>query len=412
MVKQAPPTPPTHEPPAFDEAYGEAIHLLRGAIETTVRHAGGDPERPQVLSREFGLNKNLTWKVSRLIGSDDPIAALRFIPGAAGIRKVREAFAPRAGAEAIALLDRALERFDRMVEVHAGDRSSLELLVQGAAHDRVDPETHETARRMAFQGNSAIWGVQARAQHALRILAPNADDPDWVDVASIGTLHDFRRMRGETSWLLFTSQSYEVGPGNRLESSSLPLVEPPPGSSMPLMTRFCTDPLPDVVVSDSGKEKRFELPPGPIGNLGQMTCCYGMVDRKLGRRAMSTPSPRAELGVNLLTPVEHVQIDIMVHDRLGWDAVPSMELYSRMEGADLGAEARQGRSLPFTEPLLSLGRGAKCLSSSIVPRNVELAEDALETLELDPGDFRVWRFSMAYPPIPTTLIYVAPIPAP
>mgnify|MGYP001129106597 CR=1 FL=1 len=396
----------------FGDAYGAALQSMRSAFEAAVRDAGGDPERPQDLARTFSLNKNLTWKVSRLIGSDDPALALRFVPGAAGLRKVREALAGRVPAGTLSDLDASLKRFDRMVAVHAGDRGSLELLVQGDACDRVDPEAHEQARRQAFQGNSAIWGVQARVQHSVQILAPNADLPDQVDVCTLGGLHGFRRMRAETTWLLFSSEQYEVGDGAR----HVPRGEPLRGGEGPqalLLPDHCSEPTPKLEVSERDRSRRVELPPGPIGNLGQMTVCFGVVDRQAGDRVADRaddPRERAEVGVNLLTPCELLQLDVLLHDDLRWNLQPRIELFGRIEGrANLADREREGRRIPFGEPLIQLGRGAACTASAAVPRNVELIEQALNGFGWDASRFRAWRFTLPFPPIPATASFVIPL---
>ncbi|MEO0649710.1 MAG: hypothetical protein AAFZ65_03410 [Planctomycetota bacterium] len=403
-----------NERESFGDAYGAALQALRAALESAVRSAGGDPERPQDLARAFTLNKNLTWKVSRLIGSDDPAAALRFIPGAAGLRKVRDSLATRISEGILCELDEALLRFDEMVTRHAGDRGSLELLVQGVAHDRVDAEAHEQARRLAFQGNSAIWGVQARVQQSVQIVAPNPDQPRLVDVCTLGGLHDFRRMRPETTWLLFASEQYEVGDGATVPPRGRSLLGGNGPDSL-LLRDHCSSPTPQLQVVELDNTRRFRLPAGPIGNLGQMTVCYGMIDREAGDRVADNygdPSERAELGLNLLTPCELLQLDVLLHDDLRWDQAPRIELWGRIEGhTSLSDRERKGRSIPYGESLIELGRGAACMSSSAVPRNVELVEQAMGHLEWDASKFRAWRFTMPFPPIPATLAFVIPLAA-
>ncbi|HKX46743.1 MAG TPA: hypothetical protein VJP77_08570, partial [Planctomycetota bacterium] len=344
----------------FADEYADAIQGLRSALEELVRSAGGDPTRPQELARTFGLNKNLTWKVSRLIGTGDPVEALRFVPGSAGLRILREAIGPRGDREATLLCEAAESRFDFMLARHAGDRASLEMLVQELAGNRVLPEPIEAHRKQAFLGNSGVWGVQAAAQITLNAIAPSRDDPDRVDVVVAGGLIDFRRMRSDTRWLLFARQNFEPREGRAFPSDDQPL-EPPPGGpdAAPLLRDFCSAPVPQILRREVGDELRYELPPGPVGNTALTTAVFGGVKRSMGDRVNRGPDEKAygSVGLHLLTPVEHAQIDLLLHEDLGWTSPPELVVLGRMDGRPEFAEsARAGRLLPIAEQVVRLGR--------------------------------------------------------
>ncbi len=396
----------------FAPSYARAVQDLRGALEVALRAAGVDPARPQEVARTLGLDKTLAWKAARLVGSADAAAALRFVPGSAGLGKWQGALARRAGGDAITGLSSAVEAFEAMVRQHAGNRATLERLVQGLAHERLEPQTLEQARRSAFQGSSAIWGVQARVQLSISVLAPNDEDPDWVDVAQIGGLLDFCRMRPDVRWLLFSSQSYSLEDGRVRHRDGEPL-EPPPGGpeAAPLLADFCSDPLPEVKLVRTPKEERYELPGGPIGNSGLLSCTYAHVARRVGPRHGEDDDAWGEVGAHLLTPAEHLQADVLIHRDLGWIGPPKAQLLSRMDGqAPLGAAQREGRHLPFGERLVDLGRGLAGLSSAEVPRSMELVRHALTRLGWDPEAFRAWRLTMPFPPVPSLVVLASRLP--
>ena len=58
---------------------------LQNALRVLYAAVGADPARPQAVSRQFKLNKNLTWKVAKVIQSVDPIEAVPLIPGSEGM---------------------------------------------------------------------------------------------------------------------------------------------------------------------------------------------------------------------------------------------------------------------------------------------------------------------------------------
>ena len=409
LVPQAP-TPP--HAGAFADDFGVAVQALRQALDRLLRSLDADPSRPQDLSRRFGLNKNLTWKLSRLIASSDPAAALRFVPGNSGLKIVRETLGGMAAAERDAELATAIERFDAMVTRHAGDRSSLEMLVQGLAHERLEPETLEAARRLAFQGNSAIWGVQARVQLSATVLYPSATKPGWVDTLDIGGLLDFRRIRPEVRWQLFGRQSYDLEEGTSRPSESYPIVPPPGGpEGAPLLPSFCSTPLPHVEVEPSPDQIRYVLPGGPIGNTAQLTCMYATSTREIGPATVDADDGWSEIGTNLITPVEQLQLDVLVHEDLELPPFPEVRLLGRMDGHSPFAEhERAGRTLPFGERVVDLGRGLTGLASAQVPGCTEIVAYALEQIGWSSDKLRGWRFAMPFPPIPAIAAIALPLP--
>ena len=73
---------------------------------------------------------------------------------------------------------------ERMVSRHVGDRPTLELVrdsLPDRSHDRLI-----VSRKLAFRGNSGIWGVQARTRLNAAFVAPSHDDPEMLDAANVG----------------------------------------------------------------------------------------------------------------------------------------------------------------------------------------------------------------------------------
>ena len=135
---------------------------LQNALRALYAAVGADPARPQEVSRQFKLNKNLTWKVAKVIQSVDPIEAVPLIPGSEGMEILlcaMEASGPYASP--VSAVRSTLAAFEDMVRTHVGDRPTLELLMDGMSRGG---RTLEVSRKLAFRGNSGIWGVQARVR--------------------------------------------------------------------------------------------------------------------------------------------------------------------------------------------------------------------------------------------------------
>ena len=118
----------------FEEALDHAFQRVRGALTEMIGSVDADITRPQDISRRFKINKNLAWKLSKLITISDPHAVLTNLPGSTGMNTILDAFesngAPSTTVQSAR--DRLVE-FDEMVETHVGDRSTLQSLAQRCA---------------------------------------------------------------------------------------------------------------------------------------------------------------------------------------------------------------------------------------------------------------------------------------
>src|SRR5262249_31612333 len=151
--------------------------------------------------RLLGLDKNLTWKICRLVRDENPAGAITFMPGKAGLKILTTALS-KAGAPADLLIAirTAMEEFAHITNLHAGDREKLGIMLASATSEgqRDQAEKH---RKLSFRGNCATWGVQARVQICTNFIAPGSD-PDMVDLAWLSGLVDFWRLRRDATWAM------------------------------------------------------------------------------------------------------------------------------------------------------------------------------------------------------------------
>lgn len=120
----------TIEAPTFQDDCREALADLRGALLDLHADLGADATRPQDVSRRLGLNKNLTWKVARIVQAEDPLEAAALVPGQAGLDIFVCAF-EKAGvsASSVERARAACRGFEEMIERHAGDRAMFDAML-------------------------------------------------------------------------------------------------------------------------------------------------------------------------------------------------------------------------------------------------------------------------------------------
>lgn len=398
--------------PPFEEHLRTAMASLRGALLELMATVHADPSSPQDVSRRFGLDKSLTWKLSKIAQEDNPAAAVSHVPGSSGVRIFLSAF-EKAGApaEAITAVRRAVDEFDDVVQIHASDRKTLELMLDNMAGEG-EAQRHEAHRKLAYRGNSGMWGVRAKAQLSLSILLPNADEPDMADLAQVGGLIGFRRLRPGARWLLFRRERWTDDDPHpeRGQAQSLD-PEFPVEDGVPFIGEFCTKPVPKMNVEVAEGEEQYELPPGPVGNTAAFTCIYGQYGRKAGPAYAEQAEEYTEFGCTVITPAEQVMVDLLVHRDCEWAMDPQLVMYSRLDGGAIHGAARHSRNLmPIAEPPRDLGWVADSLATPVLPRYAKLVRYVFDRLGQSPSDFRAYRFTMTYPPIPVTVLMQSRLP--
>ena len=102
----------------------------------------------------------------------------------------------------------AMEAFDQMVDTHAGSRETLQMMLASVSPEG-QRERDEVHRKLAYEGNRAIWGVQARVHLGVHFLAPAAARAGWLDTGTISALVDFRRLRPQVPWSVAQMHLYD-----------------------------------------------------------------------------------------------------------------------------------------------------------------------------------------------------------
>ncbi len=379
-----------------------AFHRARAAIADLFAHIGIDPTKARESARELGLNRGLTWRLTRIVRESDPRSVVSDVPGASSMSKFFEACLQRgAPQQAIDSAIAALDAFESAVSACSGDRKTLAMLMANTIAGRSTGEV-EKGRRKLFEGACGVWGGQAQTRFLTVFVFPSPSDPTKLDAAHVTGLVSFRRL-SPRAWPL----SYEALHRASGDSASF-IKEPldPAGSTegqRQLLKGYCSSPLPDIQVVVSGDYKRFELAAGPVGNQGLTTCVFGTRLHRLYDRYSTTPDT-AGFMVLLQTPVEQVMFDMFVHKSLGVKDPPRAQLLDRLLFPHSNVESDfERQSLPISESPAPLPRGLAGTLCPYIPWYSRLIADITARINIPLDDFTGSRFEMAYPPISTTL---------
>ena len=396
------------EVPAFDEHIKTVLQRLRSAFAELLSAVGADPTKPQETARQLGLNKSLTWKISKIIREADPAVALPHLPGKPGLRIFLDSL-KRAGAppKALAALHEATGELDRLIKLHAGDRETLGLMLGHLAGNSEGLLQQEAQRKLAFRGNSATFGVQARVQICVNFIAPS-EDPDWVDLAWLSGLVDFRRLRRDAAWAIASTRKI-TDDGTLMPVGVLQPIDPgfAGADQAPLLGEYCSKPLPGIrIYTGSDALIRYELVEGPVGDTAAATCIIGIFGRRFVRRTCAPGDTLGEHGARLYTPAELLIHDFFVHRDLEYAMSPQIHLYNQLPSAPpYPGGGRDCGLLPLCEEVQYLGGGPPDVLAPEVPAYRSMIQSVFTRVGWNAHDFHGFRLTMRYPPIPTLALY-------
>ncbi len=396
---------------AFLDGGKSAVHSLRRAFADVLVSVGADPERPQDVSRRFGLDKTLSWRIARVIREEDAWEAVAHIPRRPSVRifidKMAKHGVPR---EKLDALLESVNVFERFIEVHTGDRETLEMMV-GAAAKRSADKRMETFRKNGFQASSAVWGVRAKLQFSASFVVPSKT-PGGLDTAMICGFGALRRLRPNLPWTIAAAMAWDDQGRTEEDAERRPISFHADGliDGAPLLPEFCSQPLPIIRTVRSPSASRFELVEGAVGNTAATTVVLGWKWGGPVPMYESTPGEKGEHGMRMSTPVEMALKDLFVHRSLSFAMSATASVYSDLPGGprypDAGAYASV---LPVPTDVSDLGEGPPDTTTPELPRYGELVSFCCKRLGFTIDDFHGFRYRLRYPPIPTFVVMRHPL---
>lgn len=391
---------------SFADDARTAVFALRRALADVLSSVNADPDQPQEISRRFGLDKTLTWRIARVIRAEDPWEAVPHIPRRPSIGIFTRAMTKHgAPPDRIASVHDALIQFERCVETHSGDRETLEMML-GVQPRGTTAKRMEAFRKAGFQANSAIWGVRARLQIGVQVMAPCLAHPGSLALSTVCGLIDFRRLRPDVPWTIASLSRWDDIESSPASVGPFPIDQSVRPQDPPLLADFCSTPLPQMmVVKENPGLTRFMLSEGPVGNTAAASVIFGWHYPRSASKFQSYPGEQGEHGVALSTPVEMVIQDLYIHRSLDFAFNPEGVVYSQLPGGPRYPEhGRQAGELPVASEVVDLGESPPDTTTPEMHRFGEMVEAACRASGCPPDEFRGYRFRIKYPPIPSIAI--------
>lgn len=389
----------------FQTACVERVGQLRTAFTQLYESIGADPDSPQDVARKLRVNKTLAWNVARLLQAADELAAVSHVPGAGSLEKVIQATVEH-GADAAAV-DRAREAvrdFHSMIRSYAGDRGTLDLIIDGTGSD--DNGRLELSRKLAFRGNSGLYGVQARTRVVTHVLAPNPEKPDRLDLVMIGGYVGFRRLRPAVKWPIFMRRAWGSD-NDAVIKSSLEPIEPSEQASLgfPVIGSMTRGNVPPINPVQSPEGRNFVLSDGPVGNEGAFDCFWGDILRAAVNRFADDDDSTGEFGAIVTAPAETLVMDIIADRDLDFALQPDVLVFGHIFAHGRPTGGRDDPSLlPITQPVRTLTGSPPLVNTTAIPNYPKLMATVYQRMGWDPSRLRGVRLVLEYPPLASNVI--------
>ena len=362
---------------------------------------GGAPKAHEVADG-FGVHRKLGWQIWNIAYLDDPLAAIRHRPSERGLKAWRDAAQRRgAPAELLDALTNSINALDRLAHKHADSRELLEIMLDSAEPAALDAKAELRWRKMAFTGNTYVWGVRARTFLATSFQVPS-QRPGFFDMVTLRGLFDLIRTRPNVRWPFAQSVVYSSDDERHPAREPLAVTEATRDLGTPLLEAFCSKPLPPAQRrrGESGMLED-ELAPGAVGQTGGSTIVTGEIIREVAPVYATTPGEDAMFGVGVRTPSETLICDYLVHRDLFGPVRRELRVYSELASPT----PRDDRDrLPVSERVLELGRGISRIRTAEAPRYHEMVDFVLGRMGWDAEAFYVYRVRMRYAPIPISVM--------
>ena len=393
----------------FEAHAEEVVRRVRNAFAEVIEALPGHVTRPSELERALEIDKKLGWRVFRVVHGSDPFMAAQHVPGAAGVKIFLEAAAERGVPPGLTeAAARAVGAFDELIQVHAGDRASLEMMMSGYAR-RGRKRGDLAHRKAAFRANSYVWGVQAKTQLKADFLH-RSDRAGQLDIGSVRGFVGFRRIRANVAWVVARARCTDDDGTLRTSFVWEPLdpagevgVDDP---AVPLLLEFCTKPLPRFrrVAGPHGFVED-ELVEGPVGNTAAFNCIIGEVARRVASYYRDERNRYGDLTARMRTPSEVLLFDQFVHEDVFGPITPEVLVYGDLRGgSEIPGDQRARDQLPAWETVEYLGKGPGVIHTPDVPRYAEMARYVFDRLGWDGERFDVYRIRVQYPIIPSSVV--------
>jgi hypothetical protein len=385
----------------FERDTRAAASSVRDALAQLVASIPAPISRPYDLQRTLKIDSKVCWQVFNVIRGGDPLSGARHIPGAPSLRRLLKATARlKVPAPVIESVNSAIDRFNGIVESHAGDRVVFDSMVSAASPGGADAGVELVYRRNAYRANCHLYGMHVNTFSRLALVR-RAAGVEGVDECFANMKVGLLRLRPGASTRVHV---YAKQPLPDPNSPSTATYYSPLDSAaaerygVPLMPEFCSQPLPTLQTIDVGDGwVRSELAGRDVGLRSAVRLAFSSVGRGIPL-AQGVDGRRVWLSSTLITvPTALLIKDIAVHRPSFGIVEPEAVVYSSSSGDETLEQAARADAFPAMAEIERLGTGSELTGSKEIPDYRGFVQAVCHGLSWGVAEFDFYRVRIAYP---------------
>ena len=378
---------------------------LRVSLAAVLQGLGPAVGRSSQLQQHLGLDKKLSWSIFSAATATDPYTLASLLPGRRAMERFFTAALERGvGAALIERSSTAFEKFEVLVAQRAGSRDAFETIVSELRDEAGTAGAAELKhKRAAFRAMSMLWGRQVRIVYGARIMHPSTA-AGLLDTVFVKGMVGVRRTRRSVPLHITAYRARTRLP----EDPPMPAPQPlDPRETEPdaigLLRDFCSQPLPRFRLRESAQGYRsHELINGGLGVVGEVTYFTGEVCRGDTSAPGDSPDWSVSVAKTVDIPTEVFFADLVMHRSLCERRPPEVRVFAMPLDGSL--ELREMDLLPLVASAEYIGEGVESAISPLVPRHGDMLAYAMNAMNWNGDDFRVFRCRVEYPVMHTRIV--------
>ncbi|TVQ30913.1 MAG: hypothetical protein EA376_11665 [Phycisphaeraceae bacterium] len=386
----------------MDAEVAETGRDLAGTLASVLQALPGAPHQPQRLARMLGVNVVLTSRLLKATRSTDALAIAHTIPGPEPLRRVLKIVqGMNVDADVVRAAEEAVDRFEHLINSHAGDRAALDSMISSWLPD-VRTKLDLVSRQAVFKGMSHIRGYTVNTGLTSVLLTPSTD-PAKCDRTTIIGRYGLRRTRAGVKPTISTSTTA------REDLSVTTLDGRPVGEGhSTILDEFSNSVVNRLEVLREGELTRYLLGGDEVGLRTAVDLVIAEHRPRVGRAVFTEGSPNhAAYGDLVEDPLRQFVFDILVHDDVYPGRDPQLAVYNSV-GAGFPAffldPSRRWDLVDCDEKVVPLGHGIRRFRTASIPNYLDVLEHACKQRGYDPVAFRGYRLQIAFPLIGYTYL--------
>jgi hypothetical protein len=390
----------------FSVEAADVLRQLRNAITGMFDSTRGGVRKSRDVQKLLGVDTRLSWQIFKLAGPGDALSLAPHVPSSSSMKRLLDAARERGiSQQRVEHVRDAYEKFERLVETHAGDRTSFQSMARGRNEDDETAQTDIRHRKARFQADRHYAGAEVETLLACSIVHPGTE-AGLFDYIPLRCRLGQRRLRPDADVVVdrFLITDYESRPeGYGYESLDREALEK---HGALLLPQYCSEPLPRLRTTTEANGFTYaRLDGDAVGRQSSADLVFGQIYRNAPLLDVVDGKRRWHTNMQIVVPATMVIVDMLIHRSMPkWTYKFAVHWQGPREFFDPTSRMNDLHALPFGERITRIEGAATGAYLRESPRYLEMVGAVTSQFGWRLQDFDVYRLCIEYPLLYTALL--------